>query len=219
MKQRYTIAELKTMDKSRSQRIAAIKQEIASAEKERQSARADMEAATNPFNAKAYEIAADKDEAIAKKIRRLEDTVKTIEQAKHSFSDDDVLKAWGARISGYNEELTKLIEDYQTAKRALFEKYLALARKQDDMLVDMSEYSSFLSGNPSTGTTPLRNSISVYIPKYGKVEDSFFNDVRREEDPERIRLVQCGNGVEARLNETMQKDATTRALELACGLA
>ena len=190
--------------------------EMTAAEKERQTVRAVMEDATKALDTKTYNEAADREEKLTAKIGRIVSSMKALAAAEHSFTDEDVKAAWDAEMKGYNAEMSKQILEYRTAKRALFEAYIALARKQDRMLQRMIECDSMLKEKPIHNlTSPLRDSVKEFIPAFDKGADEFFRDVRQPEDPERGRLRQSGNGAFADVDTVSPETPFSAAVEAA----
>lgn len=182
MKPKFTIAEIQKMDETRKKRVDEMKDKLTAALQDRLYARSDMESALKNGDTNKYELACEREDSLSRKIERLAEAIRTLDNDTGSYTDEDVIAAWNERIRGYNEEMLRLIGDYRAAKRALLEKYMALQRKEDGTLAEMEEYSSFLKGRPNRWTTPLRDSISVYIPEFGKTGYHFFGDVLTDMD-------------------------------------
>jgi len=150
-KKTYTLAELAGMNKAFDKRMADARAEVEGNRAEIALIDADMEKATEQGDVPNYKALYTKRADLELNIVAVEAIVeKAVAAHNCGFSDDDVRASWAEYVQGFNVKSTAFSIEFKRMQRALVDKYIAMARVQNEVLNMRNSFTALLTKNAKT---------------------------------------------------------------------
>lgn len=156
-KKTLSLAELAELNKAFDKRIADARAEVEGNRAEIARFEAAMEKATEQGDIPKYKALYTKRADLELNIVAVEAIVdRAVADHNCGFSDDDVRAAWAEYVDGFNAKSAAFTREFKQMQRALVDKYISMARVQNEALNMRDNFAKYLTTNAkNTSGAPI----------------------------------------------------------------